>query len=332
VFRPFQHSCATGLLAAVSLAISYPSSARVIEVEQISVTVADLTRTEAFYRDGLGFQTLSRDTAASEGMQRLYGVPAAAKSLTMELGRQRVEFVEFEQPGRLYPTDSCSADLWFQHFAIVVRDMDASFARLSAVHFQSISVNGPQTLPAADGHVRAFKFRDPDGHPLELIYFPPGVGRAVWESSSPAQVALGIDHTAIAVSNTRASEAFYATLLGMHLAYEQVNRGPAQERLDATFDAMVRITGLRPDSPDGPGIELLDYRAPSTGRPMPRDSRAIDLWHEHTVVRVDRLEELVARLGRAEVRFVSPGIVRLANGRRAAEVIDPDGHTIVIEQ
>jgi hypothetical protein len=31
-------------------------------------------------------------------------------------------------------------------------------------------------------------------------------------------------------------------------------------------------------------------------------------------------------------RFVSPGIVTLADGTRAACVLDPDGHRLVIEQ
>src|SRR5438876_811934 len=36
--------------------------AGVIEIERIAVTVSDLGRTEAFYRDGLGFRTLARQS------------------------------------------------------------------------------------------------------------------------------------------------------------------------------------------------------------------------------------------------------------------------------
>jgi hypothetical protein len=111
----------------------------------------------------------------------------------MRLGSNEVEFMEYRPPGRPYPEGSGSLDLWFQHFAIVVSDMDKAYARLRHVAFVPISSGGPQTLPERDGRVRAFKFRDPDGHPLELLYFPPGQGRTLWHRSADTQVFLGID-------------------------------------------------------------------------------------------------------------------------------------------
>ena len=36
-----------------------------------------------------------------------------------------------------------------------------------------ITVGGPIRLPCASGGARAFKFRDEDGHPLELLEFHP---------------------------------------------------------------------------------------------------------------------------------------------------------------
>jgi hypothetical protein len=35
-----------------------------------------------------------------------------------------------------------------------------------------------------NGSVQAFKFRDRDGHPLELLYFPPGQGRPIWHQQA----------------------------------------------------------------------------------------------------------------------------------------------------
>jgi catechol 2,3-dioxygenase-like lactoylglutathione lyase family enzyme len=320
------------LLSISAWLASAPAQAAVLEVERICVTVSDLDRTEAFYRDGLGFRTVARREIDDPAMQHLSGVRQSAQTLTMQLGREQVEFVRFATPGREYPIDSRSPDLWFQHFAIVVSDMGAAYEKLRRVRFQPISEQGPETLPEEDGGVRAYKFRDPDGHPLELIYFPPGQGRALWSSPPPSAIDLGIDHTAIDVSNSAASKAFYGALLGMKVAYEVINGGPAQERLDGTFNAMVRITGLRPTSAEGPGVELLDYRSPPTGRRPPSDSRGDDVWHAHVVLRVDALDDLVGALDRADVRFVSPGVVRLPDGVRAAAVLDPDGHAVVIEQ
>lgn len=242
-----------------------------------------------------------------------------------------MEFIQFAKGGRRYPPGSRASDLWFQHFAIVVSDMDAAYLRLRHVGFRPISLDGPQTLPKEDGRVRAFKFSDPDGHPLELIYFPDGQGRAVWRNKRQNSIALGIDHTAISVSQTSASIPFYVGLLGMKVAYRTVNHGPGQDRLDDVRGARVRITGLRPRSPHGAGVELLDYRSAPRGRPAPADSRINDLWHAHVVLRVAGLDRLIARLRRHGVRFVSSGAIPLIEGRRAVEIADPDGHDFVLE-
>jgi catechol 2,3-dioxygenase-like lactoylglutathione lyase family enzyme len=306
----------------------------VVEVERISLTVADLDRTERFYRDGLGFVTVGRRHVEDPAVERLFGVatPTTIESLVMRLGNDEVEFLAYRPGGRLYPEGSRSPDLWFQHFAIVVSDMDTAYAQLRRVVFTPISSGGPQTLPERDGRVRAFKFRDPDGHPLELLYHPPGQGRPVWHRPAGGRVFVGIDHSAVAVSDTAASEAFYGGLLGMSIAYEVTNRGPAQDALDGTSGTVVRITGLRPSSPNGPGIEFLDYRAPSTGRRPPSDAASNDLVHAHLVLRVDDLEPQVRRLRDNHVRFVSPGIVTLGNGIDAAMVRDPDGHVLLLEE
>lgn len=313
-------------LAVVSVRLC---DAAVVDIDSIRLTTSSLAKMESFYRDALGFRTVARGNLSSAGEERLLGIAQSAKTLTMQLGGEQIQFMMFAQPGRSYPKDSLSPDLWFQHLAIVVTDIDAAYERLRKSRFRSISLGGSQTLPEINGRVRAFKFRDPDGHPLEFLYFPPGQGRSVW--AGPGEITRGIDHTAIGVSNTSASIEFYGRLLGMSVSYEVINQGIAQERLDDAFNAMVRITGLRPDSANGPGIEFLDYRAPSIGRRAPANARANDLWHVETVLRVDSLDETIASLIRAGVRFVSPGIVPLGNGKRAATVLDPDGHVIVIE-
>jgi catechol 2,3-dioxygenase-like lactoylglutathione lyase family enzyme len=308
------------------------ADARVIQIERMVITVSDLDQTEAFYRDGLGFTTTTRQSSDQAATERLLGISGPMDSLTMELGRERVEFIHYSKSGRQYPVDSRSPDLWFQHLAIVVADMDVAYARLQKVSFKPISEDGPRTLPEEDGRVRAFKFRDPDGHPLELVYFPAGQGRKIWAVHDKDRIELGVDHTAISVSQTPASLAFYAKLLGMTAAYKVTNTGVAQDQLDGIRNAKVRITGLRPASQDGPGIELLDYRSLPRGRPSSLDSRPDDLWHAHIVLRVDALDEMTAALHRHKVRFVSSGIVRLGNGKRAVEITDPDGHSLVLEE
>jgi catechol 2,3-dioxygenase-like lactoylglutathione lyase family enzyme len=326
--------CSWWLIAAALLlvAVAAPARAAVIAVERISLTVADLDRSERFYRDGLGFVTIGRHRSTDPASARLLGVEnATTDSLLMRLGHDEVEFVAYRRHGRPYPADSRSPDLWFQHFAVIVSDMDAAYRQLQQVGAAAITRGGPQTLPPQNGRVQAFKFRDPDGHPLELLYFPQGQGRALWHRPADGAVFLGIDHSAIGVSDTAASGAFYEGLLGMSAAYEVTNHGTAQEALDGTVNAVVRITGLRPRSVDGPGIEFLDYRAPPSGRPAPVDTRSDDIVHAHLALLVADLDGQVRTLEQHHVRFVSPGIVTLADGSRAAMVRDPDGHALLLE-
>lgn len=231
----------------------------------VSRVVADLDRAEAFYRDVLGFRTIARGPVGRATLAALGKSSADAEEVAMRLGAEEIALVRFAVPGRPYPPDSRSDDLWFQHLAIVVGDMDAAYAHLSAhSDGHAISAGGPQTLPPSNGAVRAFKFRDPDGHPLELIWFPPGQGRPIWHQHLSDGLFLGIDHSALAAASTTRSVAFYRSL-GLRVSTRSLNEGSAQARLDGLTHARVRVTGLRPRSGRGPGLELLAYRPP--GRP-----------------------------------------------------------------
>ena len=104
--------------------------------------------------------------------------------------------------GRPYPLGSTSTDLWFQHMAIVVNDMRHAYQQVMANRrFRPISRHGPVRLPDDSGGVTAFKFRDHDGHPLELLAFPPGHVPGPWRVANGTGSFLGVDHTAIAVSD-----------------------------------------------------------------------------------------------------------------------------------
>jgi catechol 2,3-dioxygenase-like lactoylglutathione lyase family enzyme len=229
---------------------------------RVSRVVSDLDRAEAFYRDGLQFHTMTRGRSDMATLAALGCADANAEEVVMRLGAQEIALVRFATQGRPYPRDSRSDDLWFQHLAIVVNDMDAAYAHL-LLHagWHLISEGGPQLLPPSNGSVRAFKFRDPDGHPLELIWFPPGQGRATWHKDASATPFLGIDHSALSVASTAPSLEFYRAL-GLQVSDRSLNHGPAQGLLDGLPGARVRVTGLRPASATSPGLELLGYQPP----------------------------------------------------------------------
>ena len=185
-----------------------------MRILRVTRMVADLARASEFYCGALGFR--------------------AAEASAVQLGAATLGFAE-SAAGAPYPPDTASNDLWFQHIAVVVSDMDAAYAHLQRNSWWTpISQGGPQTLPPENGNVRAYKFRDPDGHPVELIWFPPGQGRKVWQGAKA--LFAGIDHSAISVSDTARSVGFYRSL-GFEVSYTSLNQGAPQSRLDGLAGA-----------------------------------------------------------------------------------------------
>lgn len=249
-----------------------PPAVRTQRIVRISRVVSDLDVAASFYCERLGFRVASQRRTDAAVLAAL-GISDGAEEALLNLGDEEIALVRFDTPGHGYPPNSASNDLWFQHLAIVVGDMDAAFAKLNAKPgLTSISVGGPQLLPPASGSVRAFKFRDPDGHPLELIWFPDGQGRDVWHSRPGGLLFKGIDHSAISVADTERSCQFYQSL-GFSLSNSSLNEGKAQSALDGLRDACVSVTSLRPASLSGPGLELLQYQTPgrSAVNMSPRD-------------------------------------------------------------
>ena len=305
-------------------------------IASVGFTVSDMDRSVAFYRDVLTFRPVSDVEVDGPEYDQLYGCfGVRARVIRMQLGEQQIELTQFISPPDLrpIPVPSYSNDLWFQHFAIVVRDMEAAWAYLRKHHVRQISPR-PQTIPmsnqAAAG-IKAIKFRDPDGHNLELLWFPEGKGNPVWKRGG-GDLFLGIDHTAITVRSTENSIKFYRDLLGLTVAGGTLNMGTEQEHLDSLPGARVRVTGLTPTM-GPPGVEFLEYERPTAGRPFPADSHPTDLWHWHTTVAVSDVEAAATELRRVG-QLVSSNVVTITDGslgfKKGVLVRDPDGHVIQI--
>jgi catechol 2,3-dioxygenase-like lactoylglutathione lyase family enzyme len=305
-------------------------------VAAVGFTVSDMDRSVAFYRDVLTFEPVSDVEVDGPEYDQLWGVfGVRARIVRMRLGSQQLELTEFLSPPDLrpIPVPSYSNDLWFQHLAIVVRNMEEAWARLRKHHVRQISPR-PQTIPVSNpaaAGIQAIKFRDRDGHNLELLWFPEGKGNPLWKTPGQ-ELFLGIDHTAMTVRSTDNSIAFYRDLLGLTVAGGTVNMGMEQEHLDSLPGARARVTGLTPKmSPLG--VEFLEYERPVAGRPMPTDSRPTDLWHWQTTLVVPDVEAAATML-HGIAPFVSSSVVTLHDasvgfGKRLL-VRDPDGHALLL--
>ena len=213
----------------------------------------DLDRASRFYSQ-LGFSLGARTSIAADDMAML-GLTGTGTRQVMTLGPSRLDLEAFELHGRDYPTDADAASLIFQHLALVTDDAAAAWHLAERAGAVAISRGGASKLPPSAGGVTAVKFRDPDGHPLELLQFPDGAAHG-WPGSS----LLGIDHSAISVGDIALSELFYASkgLLRREVSF---NHGPTQVALDGLDGVQVDVVPLQP-SETPPHLELLGYRHP----------------------------------------------------------------------
>jgi choline dehydrogenase-like flavoprotein/catechol 2,3-dioxygenase-like lactoylglutathione lyase family enzyme len=311
-------------------------SAGITAVASIGMTVSNIDRAVDFYTRVLEFRLDSERELFGEQYDRLFGLfGVRLRVARLRLGEESLELMEFRTPrGRRIPEDMHSNDRAFQHVAIVVSSIQAAYLRLQSFHVQQAS-SAPQRLPEwnkAAGGIEAFYFRDPDGHYLELIAFPADKGMLRWHAHDGA-LFLGIDHTAIVVAETDCSLHLYRDLLGLTVAGTSENFGAEQEHLNGVFGAHLRITALRAAS--GPGIELLEYLTPRTGRPTPTDTGADDLWYWQINLHGPDPTKFERGLRAAHVERLSAPVAAAAAGMPefSAGVIvrDPDGHASLIE-
>jgi catechol 2,3-dioxygenase-like lactoylglutathione lyase family enzyme len=258
------------------------------------------TRTSDFYISALGFSRADVPHPGTDGV------------VTLSLGPSRLDLALAGPGGRAYPGALPPWSARFQHLAIVTSDMGSAVERLGQTQgWTAISRGGPQRLPASSGGVTAFKFRDPDGHPLELISFPGG-------DNAPR-----IDHSAISVEDTARSLAFYQSL-GLSAGAESINRGPEQDRLDGLRHADVHVRALLPPASPTPHIELLCYRGDYRRGPV---ASLADVAATRLILTTSSPEDLET------IRASPPGpLAELRSWPLQTLMLrDPDGHLLGIE-
>src|SRR5881394_14822 len=146
-FRTRASRLALGLFL-LSLSCSLAPAA-VREIGPIGLTVEQLDREVDFFTHVLAFEPESASTTAPGAADELLGLTnTQLRAAVLRLGEERITLTEhLTRKGRPIPQDSRSFDLWFQHIAIVVSDMDRAYAQLRRAKVRHVST-APQTLPA----------------------------------------------------------------------------------------------------------------------------------------------------------------------------------------
>ena len=325
-------------------------------ISSIGHNCQSINASSQWYAETLGFVAQDYESFSGDWLAELLTLPAPTiERSRLSLGQETLELWQFnsqepagQREAQNWPAP-CPAgnDAAFQHICIVTRDLHQAYAK-GANRAKQIS-SAPQRLPdwnPGAGGIWAVKLQDPDGHPLELLQFPPGKGDQRWQQSPTTKtvpgrdeedpssnLCLGLDHTAISVEDTERSLHFYRDMLGMAVAGQGHNHGAEQDRMDGLVGTDVLISSLHP-ADEGMGIEFLNYRKPDRGhgpRANPQASDPVE-WRISAVV--DDLVGLHKRLqdGALHVQVgplvkVPPGF---GPGHLACQVRDPDGHALLL--
>lgn len=146
---------------------------RILAADHTGITVANLERSLAFWRDVLGFELSHRPHQTGDLASEITGVPGAEISIAvLKAYGHKVELLEYLAPADREHLRPRPCDVGSVHVAFVVDDLDAVLARIADSGWKA--AGAPQTLKAGpNAGKRVVYVRDPDGSTIEFMQAPP---------------------------------------------------------------------------------------------------------------------------------------------------------------
>jgi glyoxylase I family protein len=149
-------------------------SFRILTADHTGITVSNLERSLAFWRDVLGFEFSHRVHQTGELAAEITGVPGAEISLAVlkAPGGHKIELLEYMEPAnRKKNVDLRPCDVGSAHVALAVDDLDAVLEKVAASGWNT--AGKPQTLTTGpNAGRRVIYVRDPDGTTIEFMQPP----------------------------------------------------------------------------------------------------------------------------------------------------------------
>ena len=142
-------------------------------LDHVSVTVSDMDRSLAFYRDMLGLKEVERHRLEGEGISKMAGkdnvVMQVVRLVAPETEGIEIDLQQYLEPeGRV--SDVKLGDVRHSHICFGVPNMAQAYEDLSAKGVNFISE--PVSFDLGWAIVHVVFFEDPDGYVLELMQVP----------------------------------------------------------------------------------------------------------------------------------------------------------------
>jgi glyoxylase I family protein len=152
---------------------------QIIAADHTGITVSNLERSLAFWRDVLGFQLSHRTHQTGELASEITGVAGAEIKLAVVKapGGHKIELLEYlAPPDRKQHVDLRPCDVGAVHVALTVDNLDAVLHTIAASDWKA--AGKAQTLKSGPNAGRRVVYvRDPDGTTIEFMQLAPGTNR-----------------------------------------------------------------------------------------------------------------------------------------------------------
>jgi catechol 2,3-dioxygenase-like lactoylglutathione lyase family enzyme len=296
----------------------------------VGPTVSDLDKSARFYRDVIG---LDLDPAPSRGADSsLYGLPKArfrvmdARMPGVACG---IELMEFESAGQR-PVHRRLQDPGSAMLILLVRDIDAIFARIKAAGATVVTKGGAPMLVGPPKTARAVVVQDPDGDFIELAQLKPLPSTDASDASNVIEIRLRIT-----VADADKAASYYKQTLGLDLksgAFTNDESVMAMMGLPPAGEYRV-ATVVLPNS--SLTLEFIEFKG--VGKTKARASRVQDSGSYGLQLNVQDIDMAVAALKNAASPIISSGGVPVqmtidSNPWRAAVAEDPNNLFLVVQQ
>lgn len=152
--------------------MSAKKSFHIVAADHTGITVSNLERSLAFWRDILGFELSHRTHQTGELAGEITGVQGAEISLAvLKAPGHKIELLEYLAPPDRKHLAPRPCDVGSVHVALTVDDLDAVLAAIAASGWHV--AGKAQTLQSGpNAGKRVVYARDPDGTTIEFMQLP----------------------------------------------------------------------------------------------------------------------------------------------------------------